>query len=281
VVATRNRAGELCRTLGQLTALEERPAIVVVDNASTDGTPAAVRDRYPAVGLIRLPANRGPWARNLGVARAATRYVAFSDDDSWWEPGSLRLACELLDAHPHLGLLTGRTLVGEGRADDPLNAVLAASPLPGDGLPGPRVYGFLGCAAVARRSAYLRAGGYSSLVGVGGEEELLAMDLAAAGWALAYVDQVIARHFPSPHRDLMARRATEERNRVLIAWLRRPAGRALVGTAGLAARAWRDPAARRALATLPGLLPRALAARRRLPAPVEAQLRILERADGR
>jgi glycosyltransferase involved in cell wall biosynthesis len=279
VIATRNRAAELCRTLGRLTALGEKPEVIVVDNGSADATPAAVRESYPSVTLIRMHRNRGAWARNVGVARAATRYVAFSDDDSWWEPGSLRLACELLDAHPGLGLLTGRTLVGGDGEEDPLNAVLAASPLPRDGLPGPRVLGFLGCAAVARRTAYLRAGGYSRVLGVGGEEELLAMDMAAAGWAIAYVDAMVARHFPSRVRDTTARKVSEERNRVLVGWLRRPAGRALAGTALLAARARHDPVARRALAGLLAALPRALAARRRLPASVEAQLRVLERAD--
>lgn len=278
VIATRNRAAELSRTLGHLAGLEERPEIIVVDNGSADGTPAIVRDRYPAVDLVRLPVNRGAWARNVGVARARSRYVAFSDDDSWWEPGSLRLACELLDAHAELGLVAGRTLVGPARAEDPLNAVLAASPLPRDGLPGPQVFGFLGCAVVTRRRAYLRAGGYHELLGVGGEEELLAMDMAAAGWEMAYVDQVVARHFPSPARDPVARRAIEQRNRVLVAWLRRPPGRALALTAALGARARHDPAARRALATLITVLPRALPGRRRLPAGVEAQLRALERA---
>jgi glycosyltransferase involved in cell wall biosynthesis len=275
VIATRNRASELCRTLGQLTALEEQPPVIVVDNGSADGTPDAVRASYPEVGLICLPANRGAWARNVGVAQASTRYVAFSDDDSWWEPGSLRLAAGLLDHHPDLGLVTGRTLVGEDGREDPLNAVLAASPLPRAGLPGPRVLGFLGCAAVARRSAYLAVGGFHGLFGTGGEEELLALDLAAAGWALAYVDGMTARHFPSANRDAAARRATEQRNRALIAWLRRPAGHALAATAALAARARGDQDARRALATLLVTLPRALPRRRRLPPAVEAQLRAL------
>jgi glycosyltransferase involved in cell wall biosynthesis len=277
VVATRDRAAELCRTLGKLTALEEKPQVIVVDNGSADGTQRAVSDGYPEVILIRMERNHGAWARNVGVARAVTRYVAFSDDDSWWEPGSLRLACEALDAHAGLALVTGRTLVGGAGTEDPLNAIMAASPLPRDGLPGPRVLGFLGCAAVARRTAYLAAGGYSALLGVGGEEQLLAMDLAAAGWAISYLDGMVARHFPSPVRDATGRRVSEERNRVLVGWLRRPLGRALAGTAVLAARARRDPVARRALAGLLTMLPRALPARRRLPPGVEAQLRLLER----
>ena len=281
VIATRNRAAELCRTLGRLAALSEAPDVIVVDNGSADGTATAVRDSYPAVQVVTLPGNRGAWARNVGVARARTRYVAFSDDDSWWEPGSLRLACDLLDAYPGIGLIVGRILVGEHRADDPLNAVLAASPLPRDGLPGPRVLGFLGCSAVARRSAYLSVGGYSALFGIGGEEELLALDLAAAGWAAVYVDRMIVRHIPSTARDTARRRAVEQRNAVLVQWLRRPAARAAVGTALLAARALRDPAARSALAALLRMLPRALPGRRRVPAGLEAELRLLEQAGRR
>ena len=40
----------------------------------------------------------------------------------------------------------------------------------------------------------------------GGEEERLALDLAAAGWALCYAPQVVARHVPSTQRDVAARR---------------------------------------------------------------------------
>jgi GT2 family glycosyltransferase len=281
VIATRNRAAELCRTLSRLTALEEEPDVIVVDNGSADGTAAAVRDAYPSVTLIRMNRNYGAWARNAGVARAATRYVAFSDDDSWWEPGALERASDLLARHPEVGVIVGRTLVGEHAADDPINAVLAGSPLRdprGAGLPGPPVLGFLGCAIVARRKAFLQAGGYLSVLGIGGEEELLALNLAMAGWPAVYADTVVARHFPSATRDVTARRAAELRNQVLIAWLRRPLALALSGTLALGRAAGRDPVARRALAGLLLRLPRALAARRPVPGAIAAQLALLESA---
>jgi GT2 family glycosyltransferase len=280
VIATRNRAAELCRTLGLLTALPERPHLVVVDNASDDDTAAAVSRLYPAADLIRLRRNRGACARNLGVARAATRYVALSDDDSWWEPGSLQRAAAVLDRHPRLGLVAARTLVGPEGTPDPVNAAMAGSPLPGSRQPGPRVLGFLGCAAVVRRSAFLAAGGFSSLLFIGGEEQLLALDLAAAGWEARYVSDVIARHWPSAARDATARKRLLARNEVLIAWLRRPGGVAVRATAGLALRLGRDPAAAGALAGLASVLPRALPRRRVLPAHLEAEVRLLQRPRG-
>jgi hypothetical protein len=177
--------------------------------------------------------------------------------------------------------VTGRTLVGPEAAADPLNAVLAASPLPSDALPGPRVLGFLACATVVRRSAFLAVGGYSDLLFFGGEEQLLAMDLAVAGQAAAYVSEVTARHWPSARRDVPQRHWLLARNQVLVAWLRRPVRRAAAATAALALRCPRDRAARRALAGVLRALPRALRLRRRLPGQVEAQIRLLEAANRR
>lgn len=275
VIATRNRRAELARTLRQLSALPERPQLVVVDNASTDGTAAAVRDGFPDADLVVLRRNRGAWARNVGVLRCASRYVAFSDDDSWWEPGSLAAAATVLDASPRAGLLAARVLVGATSRPDPVNAQMSASPLPRGDLPGPRILGFLGCAAVLRREAFLAAGGFSRLLFHGGEEQLLAYDLATAGWLACYVPDVIARHHPSPVRDDVARACQLSRNRVLVAWMRRPARRAADETARLAHRARHEPAAACALAGAMARLPAALAQRRALPADVEAAARLL------
>jgi GT2 family glycosyltransferase len=278
VVATRNRRSGLCATLERLSALPEQPPVIVIDNGSTDGTPAAVRRAFPQVDLVPLRRNRGASARNVGVRRARTRYVALSDDDSWWEPGALARAVQVLEAHPRAGLLTGATLVGPANTADPINALLAASPLSRGGLPGPRVLGFLGCAAVTRRDAYLAAGGFSRLLFIGGEEELLAYDLTARHCPVVYAGDVIAHHWPSPVREARRRRRQELRNRVLVAWLRRPLPRAARATARLARAATRDQVARRALAETALRLPAALLLRRVLPAAIETDIRRLEAA---
>ncbi len=276
VVATRNRRAGLCRTLDCLTALPERPAIIVVDNGSRDGTADAVRRGFPEVRLVALRRNLGAYARNLGVRRARTPYVALSDDDSWWEPGALAKAVAVMEASPRVGLVAASTVVGPQAAPDPLNAVMGASPLSQGPLPGPRVLGFLGCAAVARRKAFLAAGGYSRLLFIGGEEELLAYDLAAQGWPASYIQDIVVHHWPSPVRDAGRRRRQETRNRVLVAWLRRPLRRAVSDTAALAGRLGRDPVAARALAETLFKLPAALVLRRALPARIEADIRLLE-----
>jgi GT2 family glycosyltransferase len=275
IIATRNRRPELQGTLEQLTVLPERPPIVVVDNGSSDGTAAMVHSRFPDTELIRLPRNRGAWARNLGVCRAQTPLVALTDDDSWWAPGSLATAARVLEASPQVGLLAARILVGPQLEPDPVNAVMAASPLSSAGLPGPRVLGFLGCGAVARRDAYLAAGGFSRLLFIGGEEQLLAYDLAARGWAACYLPDIVAHHHPSAVREPGTRAGQVTRNRVLVAWLRRPVRCALAETGRLARRAGREPTAARALAGLAARLPLALLGRRRLPGEVEAAVQTL------
>ncbi|SNS37778.1 glycosyltransferase family 2 protein [Actinomadura mexicana] len=261
VVATRDRAPELHRSLGHHTA-----PVIVADNASRDGT-AAVAEAAGAT-VLRLPANRGAAARNAGAQLAATRHIAFADDDSWWAPGSLERAVEILDAHPRTALLAAKVLVGEEGRVDPVSEQMARSPLgrPED-LPGPAVLGFLACSVVMRRDAFLDAGGFSDVLHFGGEEELLALDLAAAGWGLAYVPELVVHHHPSETgRDPAARRRRQARNRVLTAWLRRP----LPAVARTAASALASREGRAGLADAARALPALARARRPVPPAVEA-----------
>jgi GT2 family glycosyltransferase len=230
VVITRNRAAEVARTVRRLRRLPERPRILVVDNASTDDTCTRVRD-LPGVELVPLAVNLGAAARNVGVRVAGTEYVAFSDDDCWWEPGSLDAAGRLLDASPKLAVVTARVLVEPGGREDPACRTMARSPVPRvPGLPGVPVLGFLAGACVVRRSAFLAVGGFEPRYFLGGEEELVAIDLAARGWRLAYVPELTVHHAPSGQRDRDHRTRLLLRNALWSAWLRRPPGSAAART---------------------------------------------------
>jgi GT2 family glycosyltransferase len=249
VVITRDRVTQLLESLPYLVALPGRPRIVVVDNASTDGTAPAVRERFPEVEVIRMATNLGGGGRNVGARAVDTPYVAFCDDDEWWSPGSLERAVEVLDACPNVGLLASRIVVEPDGRTDPTCALMARSPL-GDAphLPGPRVRGFLAGGSVVRRRAFLDAGGFDARFVVGGEEALLACDLASAGWELVYVDELELHHRPSAVRDVSARRRREQRNALWTAWLRRPASDALRLTGRTIRAAVHDRDARYAIA---------------------------------
>jgi GT2 family glycosyltransferase len=281
VIATRNRRESLLPTLGELRALPERPPVVVVDNDSTDGTADAVRRLHPEVTVIQAGRNAGAAGRTLGARALETPLVAFSDDDSWWAPGSLARAARLFGRHPRLGLIAARILVGAEQRLDPTSATMLRTPLPPDpGLPGLPVLGFVACGAVVRRSAFLAMGGFEERLGVGGEEELLALDLAAAGWGLAYVDDVVAHHHPArAGPDRRGRDATVLRNLIWVTWLRRPPARAVLRTLALGVRGVRERAPQALLHASRGL-PWALRERRPLPPRVERAARMLERASG-
>jgi GT2 family glycosyltransferase len=269
VVMTRDRWPDLQRTL----PLHDVP-VVLVDNGSTDGTPELVRTHFPDVDVVALGDNRGSVARNIGVERARTPFVAFADDDSWWAADALATAVQHFERHPRLGVLAARVLVGEEERPDEICALMAGSPLGVEpDLPGPSVLGFLACGAVVRTEAFLAAGGFDDLIFFMGEEERLALDLATLGWGVSYADDVVAHHHPSPARDSVARQARAARNRLLTALLRRPWPVVLraVGEDLVAGRAgWLavGQALRR--------LPTALARRAVVPPAVESARRLLD-----
>jgi GT2 family glycosyltransferase len=274
VVASRNRRAELLATLPR----HEAP-VVLVDNASTDGTAEAVRDAHPEVTLLTLDRNEGARARTLGAARAGTPFVAFADDDSWWAPGHLARAVEVMRAHPRLALLNARILVGPDERPDPVCLEMADSPLgTAPDLPGPSLLGFVACGSIVRTEAFEAVGGFDPVVRFPGEEERVALDLAAAGWGMAYVDAVTVHHHPSARREGPGRRqASLWRSRLLTALMRLPAA----DVARLFARAVRAgrPGREGLLRALPDV-PAALRRRWPIPAHVRADLRRLAGGGG-
>jgi GT2 family glycosyltransferase len=230
VVLTHNRAADVTRTVEHMRGLPERPSLIVVDNASSDGTAAALA-RFADVQVVRLARNAGAAGRNAGIALARAPYVALCDDDTWWAPGALTRARTLLETHPEVAIVTGRVLVGPEAREDPTCAVMATTPLaPVRGVPYPRVLGFLAGASMVRRDALLDVGGFHPAFFLGGEEKLVAVDLASRGSMVAYAAGVVVHHHPSARRDGEGRRRLLVRNALWFTWLRRPAPRALAVT---------------------------------------------------
>ncbi|UGY91597.1 glycosyltransferase family 2 protein [Streptomyces gobiensis] len=282
VVITHNRRDELLRTLDRLTALPESPPVLVTDNASTDGTAEAVTRQYPRVRLLRPGRNLGAVGRNLAVRHARTPYIAFCDDDSWWAPGSLARAADLLDAHPDLASVTARIVVEPHGTEDPVVRELRDSPLAGPPwLPGPALGSFLAAATVLRADAFRSVGGFSPRLWLGGEEELLATDLMTRGWWLAFAEELTAHHAPSAQRDATRRRVDGLRNTLWLCWLRRPVGSAVRRTWYLARTVPRDGASLRAFVRAASGLPWVLRERRVVPPWVEERLAALEREQRR
>src|SRR3712207_5668423 len=123
VVVTYNRVDLLRECLEAVTGQTRAPdAVLVVDNASTDGTREMVREEFPAVELLELPANEGSAGGfHEGMKAAVARGVDWlwvMDDDTIPAPDALEL---LLDAPAHLdglpppALLASKVLWTDGR----------------------------------------------------------------------------------------------------------------------------------------------------------------------
>jgi len=90
--------------------------IIVVDNASRDGSARYVEQTFPEVKLIRSPANLGfGGAANLAVQQSQGRYLAFLNPDTTVEPGWLAEIIRVLEANPAAGLATPKIVL----MDDP------------------------------------------------------------------------------------------------------------------------------------------------------------------
>jgi GT2 family glycosyltransferase len=93
--------------------------IIVVDNASTDGTAAAVRSTFPAVQVIIAPANRGYAAgNNLGLRAARGETLILLNSDVIVAPATLIALVDYLARHPDVGAVSAglRTVSGAAQA---------------------------------------------------------------------------------------------------------------------------------------------------------------------
>ncbi len=101
-----------------LTALASEPGaveIVVVDNASADGSAQAVRERFPRVRLIANPANVGfATACNQGARDTRAPLVLFLNPDATLAPGALATLAARLEARPRVGIVGPRTRSADG-----------------------------------------------------------------------------------------------------------------------------------------------------------------------
>jgi GT2 family glycosyltransferase len=110
--------GELViRSLAHLEALDyprDRLELVVVDNASSDGSDRVIAERFPGVRLIRNPVNGGFPANNLGLADLdGVDYVGLVNPDSFVEPGWLAPLVAALEGDPGLGAASARMLFAD------------------------------------------------------------------------------------------------------------------------------------------------------------------------
>jgi GT2 family glycosyltransferase len=118
VVLNWNRREDTLACLASLERVPDRPElVVVVDNASTDGTAEAVAERCPRAELVRSPENRGfAGGNNLGIERAlelGADHVLILNNDAEVEPGAIRTLVDAAAARPDAGSVGAKILFAE------------------------------------------------------------------------------------------------------------------------------------------------------------------------
>lgn len=89
--------------------------IIVVDNASADGSLEMVRRRFPHVRLIANDANVGFAAANVqAMHESSGRHILLLNPDTLVPPGAMRELVDFADAHPEAGIVGPKLVYGDG-----------------------------------------------------------------------------------------------------------------------------------------------------------------------
>lgn len=207
IVLSWNRRDEVLETVGLL-ARDDYPDLdmLVVDNASTDGTVAALASAYPGVRVLALPHNLGIIGRDLGVMDTDAEIVAFFDDDSAPDPGAIARMAALFAANPEVGIVPF-SVYGGAHATEYM-AELAPDQL----------IGYVASGVGLRREAIVAAGFSDRDFFWGAEEWDLAIRILNRGYGLAFDPAIRARHRTSAlHRSYHRWRRLTTRNETWMA----------------------------------------------------------------
>ncbi|RPI69761.1 MAG: glycosyltransferase family 2 protein [Ignavibacteriae bacterium] len=228
IIATMNRCDVVCDCLGRYSDQTfQDMEIIVVDNGSTDGTAAEIARRFPHVRVERFEENRGPEALNHAARIARGDLLWRTDDDAYPEtPTTLADAVAFMDAYPDVGALTGEILEAT-IGFQPLNSYPFPRPeggIPPEGLPANE---FCGAAAMIRRDAFVKLGGFWD--SFYWEELDLATRMILDGWMIRWVPSVRVFHLSafSGQRDMNKRWLVQTTQMVRYQWKYFPFFRAL------------------------------------------------------
>jgi GT2 family glycosyltransferase len=159
--------------------------VIVVDNASQDGTAAMVREEFPQVRLIERDENIGAPAWNEGFAIAKNDWVLILDDDCYLPPDGLTRA--LAAAGEHGADLVSFKVVS---TVDP-NLVFTENYRTG-------LFMFWGCATLIRTPVVQELGGYDPELFMWANELELTMRFYDKGYKHLHLPDVVAQHMKAP-----------------------------------------------------------------------------------
>ena len=201
-------ADDTLKALDSLMALPEYPEtleIVVVDNASGDGSLDLLRQRERDIVLVASPTNSGfAGGCNLGVKHSTGEIVAFLNNDAKPDTGWVSAALESFDSYDNVGAVASQVLNWEGTHVDFSGAGMTwygmgYRPLTGNKAtrksqkPAPVLFG-TGSAMFVRRSVFDELGGFDESFFMFFEDVDFGWRLNLAGYTYLYQPQSVAFH---------------------------------------------------------------------------------------
>jgi len=183
-----------------------RLEIIVADNASTDGSQALIRERYPEVRLVALPENRGfTGGNNAGIAASTGAIVILLNNDTEVAPAWVAALVDAFARHPEAGTAASKMLLFDRR--DTFHT--AGDFYRVDGLPGNRgvwqkdvgqydreeyVFGACGGALAVRRDVLEAIGLLDDDFFFSAEDVDFAWRAQLAGYRCVYVPGAVVYH---------------------------------------------------------------------------------------
>ncbi|HVX44662.1 MAG TPA: glycosyltransferase family 2 protein [Mycobacteriales bacterium] len=235
VVVTWQNRDLLPACLDSLAAQTLPHEVIVVDNASTDGTAQWLAEQHPEVRTVRLPTNTGfAGGVQAGLDQVRTPYAALLNTDACAEPDWLAVLVAELDADDALGAVTPRLVLSPSGALN--NAGVALRPDgygydiglgAADGFTdNAAVFGFSGAAAALRMSTVESIGGFPREFFLYYEDTDTSWRMQLAGSRIRYVPGAVVHHLHSASTDQKSRLFAfhNERNRLLMLTRCAPAG---------------------------------------------------------
>jgi N-acetylglucosaminyl-diphospho-decaprenol L-rhamnosyltransferase len=185
--------------------------VVVLDNASEDGSVAAVRERFPEVRIIEQKHRAGFGANhNTVISATSGRYVYVLNEDTTSDDWAFDRIVAYLEAHPRVAALGPRLVYPDGRLQDsawrfptPLVSTVGLATLGKVGVTQSRgrepreVDWVMGAALVLRRAALDEVGLFDEEFFLYSEEVDLQARLRRAGWEVHYFPEATVVHHES------------------------------------------------------------------------------------
>lgn len=186
-------AASLDHVLERLDYPAERLEVLVVDNASSDGTAELVRRRFPSVGLIRNPENVGASGWNVGMSAARGEWRLILDDDCHLTGAALKIAVRRAEEHGadfvSFRVLSGR-VPGYAFSDEYRTGLLD----------------FWGCSAMFSRRVIETEPFYDPDMFIWANEMELTMRLLDRGFRHLHLPEVESVHMAAPNPPFVERR---------------------------------------------------------------------------